>query len=113
MVNYVCGDDLDDLLGEPRVGKLSGIACGGSNLLSRQDDVVLPDQSGKLIALVARDDQIDTAVQVAVRCQVPLQLREGNRIVRARLDDDIERLFHGTHGYANLLARRSRVTRRP
>ena len=55
MVNDVCGDDLDDLLGEPRVGKLSGIACGGRNLLRRQDDTVLPDQSGKLFTVKGRE----------------------------------------------------------
>ena len=93
MLNDICGDDLDDLLREPRVGKLAGIAGGGRNLLRRQYDIVFPDQSSKLIALVVRDDYIDATVQAAVRCQVLLQLGEGNRIEYVRLNNDVQAAF--------------------
>ena len=44
-----------------------------------------------------RDDYIDATVQAAVRCQVLLQLGEGNRIEYACLNNDVQWLFHAGH----------------
>ena len=93
----ISGDDLNDLLCEPRVGKLAGIAGGRRNFLRRQYDTIFPDQPSKPVALVVRDDYVDATVQAAVRCQILLQLGEGNRIEYASLNNDVQWLFHAGH----------------